>query len=181
MVGVYKIQSPSGKIYIGQSWQVEHRIGSYGRNHIKRQPKLFNSIKKYGLKCHKIEILHELPPDVSQSVLDNYEVIYMQVHKECGFDLLNIREGGSRGKHSDESKKRMTVSQTGRKFSDATKLKQSILKRKPVFQYDLSGNILHRYESVRIAAGLLNLKHQNISACARGVIKRYAKQFWSYN
>jgi group I intron endonuclease len=69
MVGIYKITSPSNKIYIGQSRNIEKRFKSYYRKLGKNQPRLYRSFKKYGIKQHIFEVL-----------------------EECDFDQLNIRE-----------------------------------------------------------------------------------------
>lgn len=58
MIGIYKITSPSNKIYIGQSKNIEKRIKSYKYSLAKGQPRLHNSIKKYGYKNHTFEIIH---------------------------------------------------------------------------------------------------------------------------
>ena len=69
MIGIYKITSPSGKIYIGQSKTLEKRRAEYIRLECKRQPRLYNSIIKYGFAAHTYEIV-----------------------EECLFEELNIRE-----------------------------------------------------------------------------------------
>lgn len=47
--GIYKITSPTNRIYIGQSINIQKRIWSYISNHgAKTQYKLHNSLKKYG-------------------------------------------------------------------------------------------------------------------------------------
>ena len=57
-VGIYKITSPTNRIYIGQSINIERRIKGY-KNLIncKGQPKLYNSLIKYGTLNHKYEII----------------------------------------------------------------------------------------------------------------------------
>ena len=48
MIGIYKITSPTKKIYIGQSINIEYRIESYKKLiRCKKQIKLYNSLKKY--------------------------------------------------------------------------------------------------------------------------------------
>lgn len=60
MIGIYKITSPSGKIYIGQSQQVEKRKEHYRKNsHRIPQPKLRNSFEKYGVDNHRFEVIEE--------------------------------------------------------------------------------------------------------------------------
>ncbi len=48
MIGIYKITSPTNKIYIGQSWTIEKREKAYGAKSCKKQPKLYFSINNMG-------------------------------------------------------------------------------------------------------------------------------------
>jgi group I intron endonuclease len=57
MIGIYRITSPTNKIYIGQSINIEKRWKYY--NYIMGQPKLCNSLLKYGIENHKFEIIEE--------------------------------------------------------------------------------------------------------------------------
>ena len=68
--GIYKITSPSGKIYIGQSVDIEKRFKQY-KNLIncKRQSKLYSSFLKHTSHNHLFEII-----------------------EECEFNNLNIKE-----------------------------------------------------------------------------------------
>ena len=59
MIGIYKITSPSGKIYIGQSVNIANRLSKYKNANCKTQRVLYNSIIKYGWKAHKFEVLCE--------------------------------------------------------------------------------------------------------------------------
>lgn len=77
--------------------------------------------------------------------MDNYENIYMDLYKSTGIELMNLREGGSRGRHTEITRKRMSIAQKikpvtqkmlearksniGRKASVETKLKQSLAKK----------------------------------------------------
>ena len=57
--GIYKIISPSGKIYIGESENIPNRIYYYKIVSCKKQRRLYNSIKKYGWENHIFEIIEE--------------------------------------------------------------------------------------------------------------------------
>lgn len=107
IIGIYKITSPSGKVYIGQSWNIRNRWKEYKRTLAFSQPKLHSSLKKYGFHEHSLSVIHELPSDVSQEVMDNYERLYMELYTSCGIELLNIREGGSTGKLDKETIKKI--------------------------------------------------------------------------
>ena len=66
---IYKITSPSEKVYIGQSRNIQNRVQSYKRLDCKNQPILYKSLKKHGWEAHTFEII-----------------------EECEFEQLNIRE-----------------------------------------------------------------------------------------
>jgi group I intron endonuclease len=58
MIGIYKITNPKGKIYIGQSINLELRVKEYKKLLAgKNQRKLYNSLLKYGPESHIFEII----------------------------------------------------------------------------------------------------------------------------
>ena len=59
--GIYKITSPTGKIYIGQAVDVNKRWSEYNLNNsnLIKQPKIYRSLIKYGIDNHKFEIIEE--------------------------------------------------------------------------------------------------------------------------
>tara|TARA_R110000868_G_scaffold1452_11_gene11460 strand:- start:417 stop:1118 length:702 start_codon:yes stop_codon:yes gene_type:complete len=59
MIGIYKITSPSGKVYIGQSVQIEKRRKKYSRLSCVNQTKLYNSLVKYGFSEHIFVVVEE--------------------------------------------------------------------------------------------------------------------------
>lgn len=128
IVGIYKITSPSGRVYIGQSWNIRKRWNEHKWPKSKSRGiiKLENSIKKYGFAAHTFEIIHQLPADVDQSVLDTYEILYTYQYKSIGVPMLNIKIGGRGGKHSEETKAKLKISNSGRKHSDECKRKISL-------------------------------------------------------
>lgn len=136
MVGIYKITNPAGSVYIGQSWNLEKRHYNYSVIPSKKQSKLYNSIKKYGWNNHVFEVIHKLPVDVTQSVLDRYEILYWEFYTNLNFKLLNIRYPGKGGKFSEESKKKLSESKKGsksmlgKKHSEETKRKISEARKK---------------------------------------------------
>jgi group I intron endonuclease len=121
--GIYKITSPSGRVYIGQSRNIINRFKTYKRYSCKSQTKLYASLKSHGAHVHIFEIIHQLPADVEQSILDNYEQLYMDQYRECGFEMLNIAPtaGGTMlgFKFTADSKRKMSISQKGKIISEA--------------------------------------------------------------
>lgn len=113
MVGIYKILSPTGKVYIGQSWDIQRRANAHKLEKRLRN-KIATSICKHGWKAHAFEVVHELPLDVLQTTLDSYEQFYLDQYRSCGFDMLNLREGGNNGKASEETKQKQSDAKKGK-------------------------------------------------------------------
>lgn len=63
-IGIYTILSPSGKIYVGQSWDLIKRRSYYKNIKRKTQPKIYSSIKKYGWAAHKFKVMIHLAENV---------------------------------------------------------------------------------------------------------------------
>jgi group I intron endonuclease len=60
ILGIYKITSPSGRLYIGQSSDLSRRFAEYKKlQNCKPQTKLFSSFLKYGTENHTFEIIEE--------------------------------------------------------------------------------------------------------------------------
>lgn len=130
--GIYMVTTPDG-IYIGQSRDIRSRW-SVLRCRKRPTELLYQSIQRNSVASLKFEILHELPNDVDQSILDTYEVLYISQHKECGFILFNQQKGGKWGggntlsietrekirrklagkKHTQERCKNMSIALKGR-------------------------------------------------------------------
>ncbi len=125
MVGVYKITSPSGKIYIGQSWDIKSRWIAHKGIKPRGCPIVNNSILKYGADNHIFDILHELPKDITQDVLDIYEIFYIDHYKGLGFVLMNIQGGGSNSKTAEETKLKLSIANKGKQNSLGTKMPEN--------------------------------------------------------
>ena len=124
MIGIYKITSPSKKVYIGQSLDIERRFNRYKNLDCKFQPIIYNSLKKYGFNKHKFEILCEC--DIEE--LNDKERYYQDAFSAIGKNGLNCRlttTSDRSGKMSEETKLKMSEAQKGKKQSDETKLKIS--------------------------------------------------------
>ncbi|MDD4389685.1 MAG: NUMOD3 domain-containing DNA-binding protein [Eubacteriales bacterium] len=102
---IYKITNPvNNKCYIGQTTNTpKERWYCYKNLNCKDQPKLYNALKKYGSDTFVYEIFDDTASD--QEELDFLEESYMLCFnsRENGY---NIKEGGSRGKHSPETCKK---------------------------------------------------------------------------
>lgn len=107
VVGVYKITSPSGKVYVGSSIDILKRFNQYRLLSCNKQRRLFNSLKKHGYEAHAFEILLECSTD---ELYDN-ERHYGDLYDVLGSKGLNCKLP----KSSD--KKAITEESTKRKIS----------------------------------------------------------------
>lgn len=126
IVGIYKITNPKGKVYIGQSVDIERRFSKY--KHMRpqdKQPKLYSSIKKYGWENHTFEVIEEC----NVEFLDKKELYwgeYFNVLQENG---LNCRVGHGKGYIGEETKEKIGNANRGRKYTDEQKNKISLGKQ----------------------------------------------------
>jgi len=121
-VGIYKITNPKGKIYIGQSVNIEKRFRKYKYLDEKnKQTKLYNSFKKYGMENHTFEIIEVC--DIS--LLDEREIYWGEYYNVLLEEGLNCRLGDGKGKLSEETKKKISKIHKGREYSEEWKQKIS--------------------------------------------------------
>lgn len=106
----------NGKQYVGQTWNTLRRRWT---NHIlnKGVIKLYNSIKKNGKDNFTIEMLTIAH---TQDIANYWEDYFIKKYDTIKHGF-NIREGGSKGKASPFTKKKMSAWQIGRKLTDEHK------------------------------------------------------------
>jgi len=136
--GIYKITSPSGKIYIGQSIDIQKRIWGYMSNHgAKKQHKLYNSLKKYGWDAHTFEIIEECSIDLLNERERHWQEFYdvlatkgLNCILSCTKVKKTVRSEETRKKHSEirkgksltqEHKEKLSKAKKGKKLSEAHK------------------------------------------------------------
>lgn len=106
MIGIYKITSPSGKIYIGQSWNVKKRLKDYKTLSVSKKQRLLNrSFVKYGYENHKFQIIKVFEYGCCQKDLDRHEIFYIYKYRSLCFKLLNLTVGGKGGKGTVREKR----------------------------------------------------------------------------
>lgn len=121
MKGIYKITSPSNKVYIGQSIDIERRFRHYKRMICKEQIKIHNSLLKYGVDAHIFEVLELCDTEELNNRERHYQDLYDSVAN--GLNLLYVKSEHFNGGHSEESKKKISDSLTGRTLSEEHKYK----------------------------------------------------------
>jgi group I intron endonuclease len=140
MIGIYKITSPSEKVYVGQSINIEDRWKKYERfltNKKSVGPKIYNSLQKYSPENHIFEIIEEC----SLEQLNEREAHYKQQFiNEFGWKMALFCElydnGG--GPRSEEIKNKIKIYSMGKNS-------------KCILQYDLDGNFIQEWSSIKKA------------------------------
>jgi len=155
MIGIYKIVSPSGRTYIGQSTNIDKRKIDYNQNGcLKNQPKIYKSITKYGWENHTHEIIEEC--NIEQ--LNERETYWKQVELDkvnndwskvlfCG---LYDTGGGPKSKEWKQN------------------ISNGHPTKKPIIQLSLEGAKINEYISINEAARQTGVKVGDISACCNG-------------
>ena len=103
---VYKITSPSNKIYVGQTTKT---LNERVKGHLKQSSNctlLKHAIQKYTWDAMKLEILVECPNDF----LDYYERVFIDVYNSKCPSGYNLDDGGnSNKKRCDETRKAISA------------------------------------------------------------------------
>lgn len=125
---IYKVTSPNGKIYIGQTINKKQRKYHYKANDFKQQTKLWNSSQ-----CHNwnpfetYEIIEECLCGVNKENLNNREQYWIEFFDSFK-NGLNCNEGGHGNighKHSNETLQKMSNAKKGVKHSEERNRKKS--------------------------------------------------------
>lgn len=106
---IYKITSPSGKVYIGQTIDLIRRKSKYKRLDCEQQPKIFNSIEKYSWESHTFEVIEE----VDSNSLNEREQYWITFFNSLE-DGLNCTGGGDSKKISPETIEKIRQSKLGK-------------------------------------------------------------------
>lgn len=183
---IYRITSPTGKVYIGQTWDYKQRLRCYyGLVKGSTGPILFKSFNKHGVEMHLFEIIYQFPNDVTQSVLNTYEVFYISAYKACGFKMLNVTNGGAGiygYKHTEKTLSVMRINNAGHKNPNYGKGCFGITngRAREVQLLSKNNELISEYKTVTEAARILGLKRTSISAVLNGYNKALHGFIWKY-
>lgn len=173
LIGIYKIMSPTNKIYIGQSIDIIHRFRQYlycsGRGAI--GPKLYNSLVKHNSKNHIFEIIEKC----SIEQLNDRETYWKQYYiDQLGWDKMLFCELYDRGGGPKSE-------ETNLKKSLALKNKPMLKNRKKVEKYSLNGTLLECFDSqIEAALNVNSNSSAAISECCKNKRKTHKGFIWKY-
>ena len=149
---IYKIKSPSGKIYIGQTKRPSQRKSAYKYLRCVKQKMIYNSLLKYGWINHSFEIICTA---TSIDATNELEEFYIKKYKDLGISL-NISNGGDNHDHK--------IDNYG----------------KEVVQLDVNGSIICTWRSCATAGRALELDGNTIAQTCRTNQYYYKGFLWIY-
>lgn len=177
--GVYKITSPTGRIYIGQAIDIIRRFKEYRKitSKIKKQRKIYRSLLKYGVEAHTFEIIEECEIDDldcrERYWQDFYDVLGDKglncILQECGefkyvvsnetkVILSEMRQGEGNsfyGKsHTEHSKQLIREANLGKIMNEDTKSKIS---------ESLKGRVFTDEHREKLSLSGIGKKHTEVS------------------
>lgn len=130
---IYKITNIiNNKIYIGQTWSKLSQRFSQHNCKSNKCVKLKRAFQKYGRDKFKIELIVSCQDQETANIAEKFWISYHN-SIDSGY---NIKEGGSCGKHSKETKIKMSLAQAGNKnhffgknHSNEAKKKMSVYRK----------------------------------------------------
>ena len=210
--GIYKIENKiTKKIYVGST-----TIGFKGRfsAHLSTLKKnkhpnkyLQNSFNKYGIESFEFSIIEELCAEKCINREQYWIDFYKATEKEFGYNIcpiagntagriasdetkLKLKIAATGFKHSEESKKLMTLAQIENRKLDSEKRKlrwkeiikdYRLINARPVLMLDKNLNILSKYESIAKASSETNIPKSTISICCKNLsLNRKTKCYFAY-
>ena len=191
MIGIYKITSPTGKIYIGQSKELKRRIKSYQSCKCISQTRLYRSFLKHGVDNHKFEIICTCNLDELNNLERYYQELYMVTNKNglnCQYvnsntDIRVFSEEiiGKFKKYSSnrpiEINKKISNTLIGRKLSENHILNLANGHKKKIINVET----MEIYESVGDAAHKNGIKLNTLSRQLTGYSKNKTKLIFLKN
>lgn len=208
IIGIYKILSPTGKIYIGQSINIDKRKKWYENMYCVLQPKIYKSINKHGWDKHQHEIIEECNLEQLNEREVYWKQYYIDQHGWGKMLFCKTHDNGG-GPHSPEmiknmSKPRNNTENMKKPRTNTTNFKgpkseqhklnmrkpksttvnmkgpniNYIYPTKPIIQYSLDKEFIREWPSVKLAK--LELKLYNINEVLSGRLKSVGGYIFIY-
>lgn len=136
MIGIYKITNPKGRVYIGQSVDIERRESNYNKlRDCKGQPRLYASLQKYSFSEHIFEVVQQCSIEELNTTERHWQDVYDVLSKRglnCRLTKTEDRSGYCSpevGRKVSQAKKGVKPTpaaiEANRKGQQGKKLKQS--------------------------------------------------------
>lgn len=159
MIGIYKITSPTGRVYIGQSIDIERRFKQYSSlSSVKSSVKLYRSLLKYGWSGHKSEVIDKCEAEQ----LNNRERFYQELYNATSEENLNciLTETDCKKrvirKMTDKQKAQISKTHKGKVYSEETRQKIRVGRAKQIITEEHKRKISENSGSARLVLDLVN-------------------------
>jgi len=114
MIGIYKITSPKGRVYIGQSIDILYRFKKYKQMQCKGQVRLYNSFLKHNVENHLFEIIIECEINALNNLERQYQEKYNVLSKK-GLNCQYVKSDCKKNVLSEETKLKISKGNKGKK------------------------------------------------------------------
>jgi group I intron endonuclease len=181
MIGIYKITSPSGRVYIGQSVNIKNRFAYYKTLTKTNQRKLIRSFNKYGFENHVLEVVCECSIEELNTKERYYQELFDCVHS--GLNCEYVSTDTKKAYRSEETRKKIgdfnrgikrpkeicdkiSKARKGMVFTDEhresiRKSKTGQLNKRSILILNTFSGVIH--ESIAEAAFCYSLDHRTLS------------------
>ena len=156
MIGIYKITSPTGRIYIGQSIDISRRFYSYKRCDCKTSVKLHRSLLKHGADKHIFEVVELCVVDL----LNERERYYQELYNANSETNLNVLLTSTETKKqeglkiSEAQKLQISKVHKGKVLSEETKTKIRLARARQIITQEHKDSISKNNKSARLIVNL---------------------------
>lgn len=159
---IYSLSDPRNNFvrYIGKTVNPKNRISGHiaeSKRYNHHRAKWIRNLIKNGL-VPKLTILKICP-------LCEYEIHEMFFINKYKGQLTNSDETGQ----GNKGRKSNIIQSVSNKLS------------KTVYQFNINGDFISEYKSLRSASKILGISHGNISKCCKGIFKHTSGYIFSYN
>jgi len=120
---IYKITSPTGKIYIGSTINYRNRFSKYKALSCTAQTKLYASFVHHGFEKHSFEVLLICTSDVMFELEYYFGLMYNVLSRKRGLNIQLPKVTDKYSCLSQESRDRKSAFMKGRPFSESARLK----------------------------------------------------------
>ena len=119
---IYKITSPSGRVYVGSTKNLYKRISAYKTLNCKSQVKIFKSLNKYGVENHIFEVLEQ---DLKVDNLNERETFwglnFKVLTRDKGLNSKLPNWGDIKDTISEETREKISSAHKGKILSEEHK------------------------------------------------------------
>jgi group I intron endonuclease len=185
ITGIYKITSPSGKVYIGKSKNILSRYYKYFHLRCEGQRKIYGSLKKYGPENHIFDIIEECDVALLIEREIYHKTQFINEHTWNKALFCHLVDGESGPHTQTETSNKMRSKSLKEYWEDKTHplsgrpLPPNVIEKrlKPVLQYSLDGDFIRDWES---QLDVYNSLQVDIIHCLKNKYRKSGGFQWKY-